>query len=114
VFASVLTGCILMSYGVYLAQLPDWSALWITTGALLLTATFYAALLASTMLGNSENALVMMLRYGDKLQGNRAAMWCFVMLCLSSVTAYFLGYQGVRWYNAHRLLQKFQQHTRSI
>ena len=109
VYMSLLTGTVLFAYGVFVAQLPDWSALGLATGALLCTATFYATLLATTLLGTDETSLVVLLKYGDKLAGNRAGMWCFVMLCISCSTAYFLGHSALRWYNAYWLLRQYQQ-----
>jgi hypothetical protein len=109
VYVSLLAGAVLFAYGIYVAQLPDWSSLWVATAALLLTAACYAALLASTWLGTDESSLVTLLRYGDKLAGQRAVMWCFVMLSLSSVAAYFLGHSAVQWYNAYRLIKQMRQ-----
>jgi hypothetical protein len=109
VFALLITGVLQLAYSVYLAQIPDWSALWATTIATLAAAAAWAALLGTTLLGRDESALVMLFRYADKLAGNRAAMWCFIMLCLSSVLAYFLGHTAVRWQRSYRLLRRVRE-----
>jgi hypothetical protein len=108
VFALLITGVLQLAYAVYLAQVPDWSALWATTIATLAAAAAWAALLGTTLLGRDESTLVMLFRYADKLAGNRAAMWCFIMLCFSSVLAYFLGHTAVRWQRSYRLLCKLR------
>jgi hypothetical protein len=106
VFALLIAGVLQLAYAAYLAQIPDWSALWATTIATLAAAAAWAALLGTTLLGRDESALVLLFRYADKLEGNRAAMWCFIMLCFTSVLAYFLGLTAVRWQRAYDLLRK--------
>lgn len=106
VFALLITAVLQMAYAVYLWQVPDWSAMWATTIATLAAAAAWAALLGTTLLGQQESALVELFRYADKLDGNRAAMWCFIMLCFTSVLAYFLGLTAVRWQRAFELLRK--------
>jgi len=108
VFALLITGVMQLAYAVYLAQVPDWSALWATTIATLAAAAAWAALLGTTLLGRDESALVMLLRYADKLAGNRAAMWCFIMLCFTSVLAYFLGHTAVRWQRSYCLVRELR------
>jgi hypothetical protein len=106
VFALLLGGVIQLAYAVYLAQVPDWSALWTTTAALLCASAGYALMLGTTLVGREEGALVVLFRYADKIPGNRAAMWCFVMLCFTSVVTYFLGLTAARWHRSYRLLRR--------
>lgn len=106
VFALLITAVLQLGYAIYLWQVPDWSAMWATTIATLAAAAAWAALLGTTLLGKQESALVELFRYADKLEGNRAAMWCFIMLCFTSVLAYFLGLTAVRWQRAFELLRK--------
>lgn len=108
VFAMLITGVLQLAYAVYLAQAPDWSALWATTIATLAAAAAWAALLGTTLLGRDESVLVTLFRYADKLEGNRAAMWCFIMLCFTSVLAYFLGHTAVRWQRSYRLMRELR------
>jgi hypothetical protein len=105
VFALLIAGVLQIAYAVYLAQTPDWSALWTTTVAMLLSAAAWATLLGTTLLGRDESSLVVLFRYADKLEGNRAAMWCFIMLCFTSVITYFLGLTATRWYRSYRVLR---------
>jgi len=106
VFALLITGVLQLAYAVYLAQAPDWSAMWATTISTLAAAAAWAALLGTTLLGRDESVLVTLFRYADKLEGNRAAMWCFIMLCFTSVLAYFLGHTAVRWQRSYNLLRQ--------
>jgi hypothetical protein len=109
VYALLMVAVLQLAYAVYLAQAPDWSALWTTTIATLAAAAAWATLLGTTLMGRQESMLVTLFRYSDKLAGNRAAMWCFVMLCFTSVLAYFFGLTAVRWQRAYRLLRKIHQ-----
>jgi hypothetical protein len=113
VYITLLLSLILVAYGIYLAQVPDWSALWVATVALLATAACYAAMFASSWLGTNDSTLVRIFQYGDKLAGNRATMWCFVMLCISSVAAYFVGHSAMRWHNAYQLIKQIQNRNSS-
>jgi hypothetical protein len=108
VFALMIVGIVQVGYAIYLAQVPDWSALWTTTIATLGAAAAWATLLGTTLLGKQESMLVVLFRYADKLEGNRAAMWCFVMLCLTSVLAYFLGLSAARWHRSYRVLRELR------
>jgi hypothetical protein len=102
-------GVVQLAYAVYLAQLPDWSALWATTLAMLGLAALYALLLGTTLMAREENILAEMLGFAEKLPGNRAAMWCFVMLCFTGVATYFLGFTAARWYRAYRVLRDIHE-----
>ena len=105
VFAILFTAVLQLGYAVYLAYVPDWSALAATTIAMLASAAAWATLLGTTLVGKDESSLVMLFHFADKLEGNRAAMWCFVMLCFTSVAAYFLGLTAARWYHSYQLLK---------
>lgn len=105
VFALLIAGVLQLAYAVYLAQVPDWSALWATTVAALVAAAAWATLLGTTLLGKQESMLVVLFGYADKLERNRATGWCFIMLCLTSVLAYFLGLSAARWHRSYRLLR---------
>jgi hypothetical protein len=106
VFAILLAGLLQLAYAVYLSQLPDWSALWATTLATMISAAGWALLLGATLLGKQESTLVLLFRYGDKLPGQRAGMWCLVMLCFTSVLAYFLGIAAVRSRRSYVVLRE--------
>jgi hypothetical protein len=113
VYAILLASLVQLAYAVYLSQAPDWSALWATTGAMVVASAGYALMLGTTLMGRSESTLVVVFGYADKLPGNRAAMWCFVMLCLTSVVTYFLGLTAVRWQRAYRVMRSVREGSSS-
>jgi hypothetical protein len=91
-----------ISYAVYLAQLPDWSSVWVGTLVTLAIAILYAMLLGLTYLSRPDSWLVQTLDLTDQLAGGRAALWCLIMLCLTSLISYLGGRMSVRWYQMAR------------
>jgi len=93
----LLLAMVQASYAAYVYQLPDWSTVWVVTLVTLLIATGYAMMLGLTFITRSDSWLVSLLDLGDVFRGGRASLWCFVMLCLSSLVSYFSGRISVRW-----------------
>jgi hypothetical protein len=87
-----------ISYAIYLAQLPDWSSVWVGTLVTLAISVLYAMLLGLTYLSRHDSWLVEKLELSDQLTGGRAAGWCFIMLCLTSLVSYLSGRMSMRWY----------------
>lgn len=84
-------------YAVYVAQLPDWSTVWVVAITMLAAATLESVLLAATLLGSQQSGVVKVFQLQEHLRGGRAAGWCFIMLCLSATTAYGAGRLASRW-----------------
>jgi hypothetical protein len=99
-YLSIWIALIQISYSVYLAQLPDWSSVWVATMVTLVFSVAYAMLLGLTYLSRPEGWLAKTLEISDHLAGGRAAGWCFIMLCLTSLLSYLSGRVSVRWYQA--------------
>lgn len=87
-----------VGYAIYLMQLPDWSSVWVGTLVSLAIAVVYAMLLGLTFLSRQDGWLVRTLDLSDQLAGGRAAGWCFIMLCLTSLISYLSGRMSVRWH----------------
>ena len=85
------------AYSAYVYQLPDWSTVWVVTIVTLVIATGYGMMLGLTFITHGDAWLVNILDLGDVLRGGRASLWCFVMLCLTSLVSYFSGRISVRW-----------------
>ncbi len=85
------------AYAAYVYQLPDWSTVWVVTIATLVMATGYAMMLGLTFISNGDAWAVRSLDLGDVIRGGRASLWCFLMLCLTSMVSYFSGRISVRW-----------------
>ncbi len=101
-YAALFIGAIQIFYGIYLAQLPDWSTVWVAAVLTLLIATGYAMLLGMVWFGGSDAHLVAALDLADASRG-KARLWCFTMLSTTSLLAYFCGKEGVRWHRAYAI-----------
>jgi hypothetical protein len=99
-YLSLWIAVIEISYAVYLAQLPDWSSLWVATMVTLVVSVAYAMLLGLTYLSRPDSWLARSLDLSEYLAGGRAAGWCFIMLCLTSMMSYLSGRLSVRWHHA--------------
>ncbi|MEZ6111411.1 MAG: hypothetical protein R3C99_10385 [Pirellulaceae bacterium] len=92
-------------YAVFLAQLPDWSSVWVVAVVSLLLAGGYAMVLAITVLSDPGNDVVAILQLAEHAQRmprepfSRASMWSFIMLSLTGLFTYFAGRVGVRWHS---------------
>jgi hypothetical protein len=99
-YLSLWIALIEISYAIYLVQLPDWSSVWVATLVTLAIAASYAMLLGLTYLSPVDGWLVRALDLSDHLAGGRAAGFCFIMVCLTSLVSYLSGRMSVRWYHA--------------
>jgi hypothetical protein len=91
-----------LAYAVYLIQLPDWSSVWSTAIAALVSAMLYAMLYAVTLLGDANSELLTWLEI-HSTQTSRASGWCFVMLSITGIFAYFCGRAGAAWRHSEHL-----------
>jgi hypothetical protein len=96
-YAAFWLALVQAAYGFYALQLPDWSSLWVLTLVTLVVATMYAVLLGVTLVAGPGSSVVVLLDLADQLAGGRAAGWCFIMLCITSLISYFCGRVSVRW-----------------
>jgi hypothetical protein len=99
----LLAGCLQIAYAVYLAQLPDWSVVWVASLVSLVLATVYAMLLGVFVFADEHSQFIRVLELEDKLSGNRAAGWCVIMLSLSCLLAYGMGRFSVRWHRVYQI-----------
>jgi hypothetical protein len=104
-FSIFFLGLLHFAYALYLGQLPDWSAAWVITSATLLQGAVYASVLTALYLVGGQSQLVEALDLGPHVDNGHARAWCFVMLCLNSVVAYYCGRVSMRWRRAFVLLR---------
>ena len=98
----LLVGTVQLAYALYLAQLPDWSTVWVVTVVSLVLASVYAGFLSLTILAGSDSGVIASLELTDQLRGGRATGWCFIMLCVSCLLSYTSGRISVRWQKKRR------------
>jgi hypothetical protein len=99
-FLLFFLGLIQIAYAFYLGQLPDWSCSWVLTAVTLLQASVYAAVITALLLTQGHSQFIRFLDLRAHLDSGRATLWCFVMLCLSGLVAYFCGRVSIRWRRA--------------
>jgi len=97
-FAVILAGLLQLTYAAYVGQLPDWSTVWVGAVLCLVYSAVYATMVALFMW--SETAVLTSLGISEALR-NRAVLWCFSMLSLSSLITYFAGRAAARWKKAY-------------
>jgi hypothetical protein len=113
VFIVFFLGLMHFAYGFYLGQLPDWSSAWVLTGVTLLQAAVYAAVLTALYLTGGQSQFVEGLDLRRYVDNGHARAWCFVMMCLTGMAAYFCGRVSIRWRRAFVLVRSAYQHDPS-
>lgn len=92
-------------YAFYLGQLPDWSSSWVLTAATLAQGAVYGATLTALYLAGGGSQFVQMLELQSYVDNGHARAWCFVMVCVTGVVAYFCGRVSMRWRRAFILVR---------
>jgi hypothetical protein len=98
-----------LAYGLYLAQLPDWSAALMT---LLVTAAItacYAAGLGLFLMARPDNATLVWLGLADELAAGYAKPWCLGVASLYGVLAIVLMRVAAGWHRRAHLLTRIHQ-----
>lgn len=105
-FVTFFLSLLHFGYAFYLGQLPDWSSSWVLTAATLLQAAVYASMLTALHLAGGQSQFVIMLDLGPHVNNGHARAWCFVMLCVTGMAAYFCGRVSIRWRRAFVLVRE--------
>lgn len=106
---AILAAVVQIGYAVYAAQLPDWSTAWVVTLAGATLAAMYAALFGLTLVAGEESRIITLLELEDQLPDGRATRWCFVMLGVLGLFAYFGGRSAARWRHAFTLTRPMKE-----
>jgi hypothetical protein len=99
----LLVGGVQCAYAVYLAQLPDWASVRVISIVTLALASGYAMLLGNLLLAGRQGQLLRFLELTEPGGGNRAALWCLMMLGITILLAYFSGRISGNWCRSYRL-----------
>ena len=78
----------------------------------LIVAALYAMFLGIFFWGG-EPALAEWLDLSEVMANGQAARWCFIMLCITSLLAYFSGRVSIRWHKAYTILRDTSLRTKS-
>jgi hypothetical protein len=106
---AVLAALVQLAYGFYAVQLPDWSTAWVATVVGAALAACYAFLLGLTFVVGSQSRLISLLDLDDQLAEGRAGRWCFAMLGILGLYAYFSGRAALRWRHAFELMRPMRE-----
>ena len=88
-------------YAFYLVQVPDWSSVWVVSCLAALLTAIYAMLLVVALLADDQSQIIALLELNAFSQSGKVAGWCFVMLLIVGLLAYFSGKIGQRWQQAY-------------
>ena len=88
-----------IAYGIYLIQVPDWSAVGVVTICLLAIAGCYALMLGLVLISSPTDWFVgpSGLQLADKLQNGQAVLWCLCLISVQTILAFFAGRLFIHW-----------------
>jgi hypothetical protein len=89
-------------YAVYLAQLPDWSSVWVVAIGMLAMTMLFAALQIVLLLSQPDNELIQLLDLQYAIQNGKAKPWCVLLLLTHGIFTYLAGHISVRWHRKYR------------
>lgn len=96
----LLAATVQIAGSVYLAQLPDWSTLWLASLATLALATINAMLVVLLLSEGQAELLQTLGLHGGN--AHRAAAWCVILLSVSGFLSYALGRFSLSWHHAYQ------------
>ena len=94
----ILLAIIQIGIALFAARVPDWSTVWLMTITATGVSAVYAAGLALTMFADQNHAFVRQLGLLDEAVRHRVQPWCFLVICLGLMLAYFCGRCSVAWH----------------
>jgi hypothetical protein len=94
-------GLVQLAYAVYLAQLPDWSSLWVVAHACLLIAAIYGVGLGIGLSAGGESWIIVVLGLADRHHAGQLTGWCLILTSVSLLAAYLLGRYSLRWHRRY-------------
>jgi hypothetical protein len=91
-------GLLQVVYAIYLAQVPDWSSVWVVFLATLGTAAAYAAVMGLRLLASPGNPVLIALELeATRFSAGQQAGWCLIMMLLNVAVSYAAGRLGAAW-----------------
>lgn len=101
----VLLGSLVqIAVAIYTIRIPDWSTSWFASLVITGFAAIYALGLALTMFASQDHRLVNSLGLLDEAFRGRAQPWCFLVMCVTLILAFFYGRFSLRWYHLDQQL----------
>jgi hypothetical protein len=100
-----------LAYAIYMAQVPDWSSMWVAAQASLCVAAIYATGLGIALFAGPGSAILNALELADRQPSGQMQWWCLIVFSLSLLLSYLLGRTSLRWYRISRLVATLPQHN---
>ena len=99
-------------YGVFLWQIPDWSALRAVAILLLVSSAVFGFVAAALVVRGGESEVAQFLDLPFALI-QRATIWCVATLLFEVVGSYIAGIEALNWQKMERLLQQVSGNDRA-
>lgn len=105
IYMLIFVGAIHFVYAIFLAQIPDWSAMRAVSIAMLVIAFVFGFVSTGLLVGGGQGNLSEF--FGIPFALNRqASIWCVAMLCLATLMSYWAGKESSNWQRAEHLLRE--------
>lgn len=104
IYIQIFVGAIHLVYAIFLAQIPDWSAMRAVSVAMLAVAFVFGFVSTGLLIGGGQGNLTGFLGIPYALS-RQACIWCVAMLCLATLMSYWGGKESSNWQRAEFLLK---------
>jgi hypothetical protein len=105
IYLLIFVGAIHFVYAIFLAQIPDWSAMRAVSVAMLAIAFVFGFVSTGLLIGGGQGNLIDFLGIPFILN-RQACIWCVAMLCLATLMSYWGGRESSNWQRAEHLLRE--------
>jgi hypothetical protein len=105
IYIQIFVGAIHLIYAVYLAQIPDWTAMRAVSIAMLVVAFSFGVVSTGLLVGGGQDNLTGFLGIPYTLN-RQACIWCVAMLCLATLMSYWGGKESSNWQRSELLLKE--------
>lgn len=109
IYIQLFIGAVYLLYAVFLAQIPDWSALRAVSVAMLFMAFVFGIISTGLLVGGHGDFSGYL---GIPFALNRqACIWCVAMLCVATLMSFWGGKESAHWQRAEQILQNIVTKT---
>jgi hypothetical protein len=105
IYILIFVGAVHLIYAIFLAQVPDWSAMRAVALAMLAVAFVFGFVSTGLLVGGGQGNLTGFLGIPFALN-RQACIWCVAMLCLATLMSYWGGKESSNWQRAEHLLSE--------
>lgn len=99
----LFVGGLQIVYSIYLAQLPDWSSVWVAMAATSVVATLYAVGMGMSLMAAPDNEVIAVLGLTQLHEGGYLTLWCLLLTLLTALLSYTMVRTSVKWHKMFQL-----------